>query len=118
MSETNDSSVRIEVERHDDQVVVRPHGRLSEPESQELSREMTARIEQGASRLILDLSDVPFLSSACLGAFMAAHKLGRTRGTPVLLAGLQPLVEEIFVTTKLTKVFPLHSTVQEALEAP
>ncbi len=118
MDEPLPAGVRMEIEKREDRVIIRPHGKLTEVESHELGGEMAARIESGAKLLVLDLSDVPFLSSSCLGAFMRAHKLGRDKGAGLRLAALQPLVREILVTTKLTKLFPLYETVQEALSAP
>ena len=118
MPNVPDSSIAMEVEEHGDKVVIRPHGRLREIESQELSREMTTRIEQGSRRLIIHLEDVPFLSSSCLGAFMYAHKLGRDRGSRLFLAEMQPLVKEIIVTTKLHKLFPVFDNLEDALKAP
>lgn len=117
MPEHFDSAICIEAERHGDDVVIRPHGRLTEAQSQQLSDEMKAHIEQGARRVIVHLSDVSFLTSSCLGSFMYAHKLGQPKNTKICLAEMQPLVREVVETTRLTKLFPVFDTLQDALAA-
>ena len=118
MPGSNGPAIRMDVERHEEVVVVRPHGRITQLESQTLSDEMMARLEEGVHHLILDLGDVPFLTSSCLGAIMAAHKRAREIGASILIAETQPLVRDILAATKLTKLFPLFDSVEEALAAP
>lgn len=105
----------MEVERRGEDVVVRPRGRLTEAEAQQLTDELLARIEQGARRLAVHLRDVPFITSSGLGSLMCAHKKGRAAGVEVVLAELQPLVRDVVATTKLDKLFPVFATLDEAL---
>ena len=73
------SILALEVERQDDAVVVRPHGTVAELEAQQLARQIYDQIDRDVVRIVVDLSDVTFLTSTCLGAFMAGHK--RCRGS-------------------------------------
>lgn len=109
------SPLIMEVERRGADVVIRPRGRLTEIEADRLAQELDAALKQGARRLVLHLRDVPFLTSSCLGAFMGAHKKGREQGSTVVLAEMQPLVREVVATTKLTKLFAVFDTLEEAL---
>jgi anti-anti-sigma factor len=74
-------------------------------------------VDQGATQIIVDLSDVSFVTSSCLGALMVVHKRVRPQGGYVRLAGPQPLVQRILEITKLTKLFGSYRTVREALAA-
>jgi anti-anti-sigma factor len=80
-------------------------------------RQIVEQIEEGARRIVADLADVPYMSSSGLGALMAAEKHGRQRGVAISLAALDPNVRGIFMATKLTKLFRLFDTVEEALAA-
>ena len=105
----------IEVERRGDAAIVTAHGAIAEVEAHRLERELLSQIDQGAVKIVVDLSDVPFITSAGLAAFMLAHKRVRGQGGGVRLVGTQPLVRHIIEVTKLTKLFTLHDSVGEAL---
>lgn len=104
----------IEVEHRGDAAIVTAHGAIAEVEAHRLERELLSQIDQGAVTIVVDLSDVPFITSAGLAAFMLAHKRVRGLGG-VRLVGTQPLVRHIIEVTKLTKLFTLHDSIGEAL---
>ena len=108
----------MDVEKQGEVVVIRPHGRITELEAHELNAELLDQIHEGARRLVMDLNDVAFMSSSGLGAFMSAHKRGRSLGVVILLANLQPLVRDVISATKLHKLFPVFDTLEQALAAP
>ena len=111
------SGVSLEVERRGDVCLVSPHGRIGEAEAYAFQRELLALVDQGATKIILDLSDVSFVTSSFLGALMIVHKRVRQRGGYVRVASPQPLVRSILEITKLTKLFGSYRTTREALAA-
>ena len=81
-------------------------------------RQIYDQIDQDVVRIAVDLSDVTFLTSTCLGAFMAAHKRCKAKDGFLRLVKPQPLVQQIIETTKLNKLFGgPYKSVKEALEA-
>lgn len=115
MAHNRHAAFTIEIEKHGEAVIIRPHGRITELEAHDLNRDLLAQIEEGARRIVVDLNDVSFMTSSGLGAFMCAHKRGRETGMVLTLAALQPLVRDIVTATKLHKLFPIFDTVEEAL---
>ena len=111
------SAVSLEVEQRGDVHFVTPHGRIGELEAYPFQRDLLALVDQGATKIIVDLSDVPFVTSSCLGALMVTYKRVRAQGGYVRLANPQPLVRHILEITKLTKLFGNYRTAQEALTA-
>ena len=107
----------IAMERRGDICIVRPRGRIAEREALLLEKEFLAAIEDGAKSVVVDLSDVPMIASAGLGALMVAHKQCRSGGG-VCLVDPQPLVRQVLEITKLTKLFKVHATLDDALAAP
>ena len=107
----------LDVDRRGDAVLVSPHGRITELVSHEMEQQLVGLIERGSVRIVLDLDDVPFISSAGLGALMLTHKEARKKDGCVRLARPQPLVRQILETTKLTKLFGLYASVEDALAA-
>jgi anti-sigma B factor antagonist len=70
---------------------------------------------QGAKVVILDLARVEYIGSAALGALIALHKSLAAAQGQLRLAGLQPLVKEVFTLSALEKVFRFDPDVDRAL---
>lgn len=69
---------------------------------------------EGVPSVILNLEQVEFVDSSGLGAIVAAMKLmGNPRA--MALAGLTPTVEKVFRLTRMDSVFPLFTSLDEAL---
>lgn len=58
----------------------------------------------GARRLVLDVSDVPDLSSSAVASFLAAHRTCRARGGGVVLIGTNRRTEDLLRRTGLWRV--------------
>jgi len=79
----------------------------------QFKEDMRSETENGASRVILDLSEVKFIDSSGLGAIVAAMKqLGSSRKLD--LAGLSPMVDKVFRLTRMDTVFDLYASLNEA----
>jgi anti-sigma B factor antagonist len=83
---------------------------------QELGRELVRLVEvDGAERLVLDFSRVEFMSSAALGQLIILDKKLKARGGQLVLCHLRPELREIFVLTKLDRLFDVREDEAEAL---
>ncbi len=106
----------LDIEKNGETTILIPHGRIAEAEAHLLERELASLLDEGETRLAIDMSDVPYVNSSCLGALMMAMKRTRQSNGYVRIVGPQPLVRDIFESTKLTKIFSIHDTVAEAIE--
>jgi len=66
-------------------------------------------------KLLLDFSNVDHLSSAALGELIKANNRLRERGGQLRLANIKPQILEVFVITKLNKLFRIFPSRAEAL---
>ena len=78
---------------------------------------IAAAISDGATEVVVDLSDATFVDSMTLGVLLAAMKRLRARGGQLRLVVPRAEVRRIFEITLLDRVFPLYGTRQEALVA-
>jgi len=69
---------------------------------------------EGAGRVTLDLSEVPFLDSAALELLLQWSKECAARGGRLKLASPSPNCEEILRLTDLRSRFEVHASVEEA----
>ena len=111
----NAPTLTHEVEPRGNALVVTPHGRLGETESHQFERDLLDLIERGSVKLVLDLSDVSFVTSTGLGVFMVAHKRVKARQGYVRIVRPQPLVRQILEITKLIKLFGIYPSVDAAI---
>src|SRR5438046_5355941 len=69
----------------------------------------------GGDRLVLDFSQVDYISSVGLRVLMLAGKEIREHGGSIVVAALQPVVREIFEISRFNLVFQCFGSVREAL---
>jgi anti-sigma B factor antagonist len=74
-------------------------------------------VADGSYRLILDLEDVAFLDSTGLGVLVGGLKRVRAHDGSLTLVCTQERILKVFRITGLTKVFPIHASVADALGA-
>jgi anti-sigma B factor antagonist len=70
--------------------------------------------EKPQPKLLLDFANVEYLSSAALGMLISINKRIREKNGQLRLANIQPQIFEVFVITKLNKVFRILPTRDEA----
>jgi anti-sigma B factor antagonist len=107
--------VRFETTERDGWIVVHPGSRrLDVACATELKERLTALVESGHRRVILDLEDVEYLDSAGLGAIVSARKAIERRDD-FILAGVAPRVRGLLELTGLTRILRLARSVDEAM---
>lgn len=80
-----------------------------------LERNLRERVQTGATRLVLDMSRVNFITSAALRVFQATLMTVRGRQGDVRLVGVQPEVRKVFDLLGFTPLFKSYATVDDAV---
>jgi anti-sigma B factor antagonist len=73
--------------------------------------------EPGQPKLLLDFANVDHLSSAALGMLINVNNEIKKRDGMLRLANIKPQIFEVFVITKLNKLFKIKPTRPEALSS-
>lgn len=73
-------------------------------------------IDDGNMDFVIDISGVSFMDSSGLGAIVAVLKQIGSNGS-IRLAGPQKAVSDLFDLTCMDRIFKIHATVDEALNA-
>ena len=68
-------------------------------------------------KVLLDLANIEYLSSAGLGHLVGLLKKCRTRGGNLKLSGLNEAIRELFEVMRLDKIFELFPSAREAVES-
>ena len=72
---------------------------------------------KSAPRLIVNLRDVRYVDSSGIASLVEVLKEARSTGKRLVLFGLNKAVREVMQLTRLTKVFEIRETEEEALQA-
>jgi anti-sigma B factor antagonist len=86
-------------------------------ETDELRRHVADFIERGNKKLIIDLSKVTYLNSTAIGVLVSTHTTYSRNKGKVKLCGINKNINNIFVITKLTLVFEVTDTREEAVKS-
>lgn len=97
-------------------LVVRIHGSAGMGEAEELQAKLDELVATEVPRIVIDLSGMNFISSSGLGALIAAHLRSRKHGQQVRLVNPQKAVLDVLETTRLTKLFDIYSSLDQALK--
>lgn len=108
--------MHVHWKKHDEALEVGLKGELDADNVEELNRFFQEGEGAGASRIVLDLSELAYVDSSGLGAFVRLMKEARGRGGDVRLVGPTNEVKKVLELTRLSRVFDVRETVSEAIE--
>ena len=75
------------------------------------------QLKNNQVRMVVDLSQVDYLSSAGLRVLLSALKNARERGGDLYLVGLQDSVRKVLNLAGFTSIFKIFPTIAEAIDA-
>ena len=89
--------------------------RLESNSSPDLQTALDAEIDAGRIWLIVDLSQVGYISTSGLKVLVNAWRRAREANGSVVLAGLHPHVLEVFETVGFDQIFDIFASIEEAV---
>lgn len=92
-------------------------GKLNAETVQVFNEWSCSRDDGTVKRIILDLSELTYLSSAGLRAILTTNRNTEKTGTTLLFCGLEGIVKDVFKIAGLLKHLRIYPGVKEALEA-
>lgn len=110
--------VRVHLcEEKEDIYVVEIDGRIDAHTAPAVEKELNALQQQNISKMIIDFSNVNYISSGGLRVFLTALKWSRAHNGDLKLAHLEPNVEKIFKLAGFTKIFNIIPDLDRAIHA-
>lgn len=80
-------------------------------------REIEQQLQNGNSKLIIDLRNVPLLDSTALGVIIVTLQILQRAGGKLVLLNPQKAVTSILEVTRLTSILEVYETKEAALNA-
>ena len=97
--------------------VVDIEGRFDALSAPKTKAELHELIEGGSTKLVLDLQKMDFIDSAGLGVLVSCLRKAAGEGGDLLLAEVPPFCRSIFELTRLTRVFDVTQSTEQAMRA-
>ena len=72
-------------------------------------------VDRGIYLLVIDMSELAYVSSMGLRSFITIGKLTQEKGGRLRLCRLSGLVKQVFEITRLSSIFPIHDSLESAL---
>ena len=98
----------ITVTHEADKCIVCVNGEVDVSNAAELRSALEAALTGGTSKITADFSDVSYIDSTGLGAFISIYKHIKEKGEKLVITGLKPHIKKIFLITDLDKVFEIE----------
>lgn len=109
------SDFQIETQQPEEGIVVAsPVGEVDLASSPALRTRLSQIISESPNRLIIDLSQVPYMDSSGVATLVEALQQSRRQSTTLVLASLQDRVKSVFEIARLDTVFDIKADVASA----
>lgn len=112
-----DKSLELEVRESGAVTVVCVKGSVEMDEAHKLQTVLEEVADKGVAVIVLDLAGMDFICSAGLGAFIRGHLKTRQHHGCLRLANPSPAVRKMLETTRLSDLFDVFDTVEDAMRA-
>jgi anti-sigma B factor antagonist len=106
-----------DVSHQDDVTIVAMEGRFDAVAAPGVKEQLHELIAGGDIRLVVNLAEMDFIDSAGLGVLVSCLRRAATEGGDLRLSEVPPFCRSIFELTRLTRVFDVTQTTEEAVKA-
>ncbi len=107
----------IRIQPRDGIAIVAISGSVDGLTAETLLSTLQAHVEDGHTRLVVDLAAVEYTSSAGLRALLATVKEARRRGGDLRLAQINPNVRKVLELSGFVTILKIFAEVDEAVES-
>ena len=107
--------MEINTKKERDVLIVSVNGRMGEVTAPEFEERMRELIDEGETRVIVDLEGLEYISSAGLRGLLSSTKTLREKNGQIFLSGLTGAVKEVFEISQFISIFSIFESIEAAL---
>lgn len=105
----------IQTDETDGALVIRLTGEIDVASAPAVRETILKSLNTWTGPLVIDMAGVDFIDSTGLSALLAGYQRARQLERPYSVAALRAQATKLFEITALTKLIPIHDSVDEAL---
>ena len=100
--------MEIKVEKQNAEVTVYLKGRLDTLAAQEVSKELESLTDDASGTIIMDCTDMGYISSSGLRIFLTLRKAAAEKGGKVIIRGINNDIRSVFMMTGFLNLFEIQ----------
>lgn len=100
--------MEVKISKEANQVLVKLIGRLDTPASQEVAQELEPLRDDAAGTIILDCSELSYISSSGLRIFLTLRKAAAEKGGKVIVRDISDAIRSVFMMTGFLNLFEMQ----------
>lgn len=107
--------MKLAIEKIENALVVSPAGQVNSANAGGLETDLLAQVEKGEHKIVLDLSQLDYISSAGLRVILLLAKRLKQHAGGLVLCDIQPQVREVFDISGFLAILTVTDTREAAL---
>lgn len=100
--------MEMSIHRENGSITVKLAGRLDTPAAQEIAQEMGALVDEAAEVIVLDCSELDYISSSGLRLFLVLRKSAAEKGGKVIVQNISDSIRNVFMMTGFLNLFEIR----------
>ncbi len=109
--------MEVKITQLNDYTVVSVHGRVDTMTAGDFENKIMEVLDGGVKKLLLDCSELTYISSSGLRVFLVAQKKMMTTGGSLKLCCLKPEIKEIFDISGFSSIFSIFTDTEKAISS-
>ena len=101
--------MEVNIARENSTITVCFSGRMDTPGAQEIMPQMNALAEEASNTLILDCTEMNYISSSGLRIFLMLRKAAAEKGGKVIVRSINNDIRSVFMMTGFLNLFEIQS---------
>jgi len=97
-------------------LILSPFGNLDFNQATSFQETVTSLVEQGSKKVLINFSELNFISSAGLRVLIVLTKLLQQKNGALALSSMNEQIEEVFSISGFHKLFSIYQSEEEALK--
>lgn len=108
--------MKLESSKSGDVVVLKLIGRMDAVTAPDFEKECDSWLGQGDKDIVVQMNELEYISSAGLRSLLSSAKKLKAEGGSLKFCNLSGMVQEVFTLSGFAHMFPIFSSLEEALE--
>ena len=100
--------MKINITRDSNEVIVRLTGRLDTPGAQEIAPQVNELLDDTGKTVILDCTDMSYISSSGLRIFLTLRKAAADKGGKIIVRNICINIRNVFMMTGFLNLFEIQ----------
>ncbi|MBQ7751125.1 MAG: STAS domain-containing protein [Bacteroidales bacterium] len=100
--------MEIKTSKENSVLTARLIGRLDTPASQEIAPQMNALAEEADGTIVLDCTELNYISSSGLRLFLTLRKAAGAKGGKIIVKGISNDIRTVFMMTGFLNLFQIE----------